>query len=36
LNEMIELTKNEMEKAFEISVPLTVDLNYGLNWLEAH
>ena len=27
---------NEMEKAFEINVPLTVDLNYGLNWLEAH
>jgi len=26
---MIELTKNEMEKAFEINVPLTVDLNYG-------
>ena len=36
LNEIIELTKNEMEKAFEINVPLTVDLNYGLNWLEAH
>ncbi len=36
LNEMIELTKKEMEKAFEINVPLTVDLNYGLNWLEAH
>ena len=36
LNVMIELTKNEMEKAFEINVPLTVDLNYGLNWLEAH
>ena len=36
LNEMIELTKNEMEKAFEINIPLTVDLNYGLNWLEAH
>ena len=33
LNEMIELTKNEMEKAFEINVPLTVDLNYGLNWI---
>ncbi len=36
LNEMIEITKNEMEKAFKINVPLTVDLNYGLNWLEAH
>ena len=36
LNEMMEITKNEMEKAFKINVPLTVDLNYGLNWLEAH
>jgi len=36
LNQMIEITKNEMEKAFELNVPLTVDLNYGLNWLEAH
>jgi len=36
LNEMIEITKNEMERAFEMNVPLTVDLNYGLNWLEAH
>ena len=36
LIEVIEITKNEMEKAFEINVPLTVDLNYGLNWLEAH
>ena len=36
LNEMIEMIKNEMEEALEITVPLTVDLNYGLNWLEAH
>ena len=36
LNEIIELTKNQMEQAYKISVPLTVDLNYGLNWLEAH
>tara|TARA_B100001996_G_scaffold32013_1_gene24221 strand:+ start:4776 stop:7493 length:2718 start_codon:yes stop_codon:yes gene_type:complete len=36
LNVIIELVKNEMEKAYEIKVPLTVDINYGLNWLEAH
>jgi DNA polymerase-1 len=36
LNEIINLTKNEMEKAYKINVPLTVDINYGLNWLEAH
>ena len=36
LNEIIDLTRNEMEKAYEINVPLTVDINYGLNWLEAH
>ena len=36
LNDIIELVKNEMEKAYEINVPLTVDINYGLNWLEAH
>ena len=36
LNEIIELTKNQMEQAYKISVPLTVDLNYGINWLEAH
>ena len=26
----------KMEKAFEFSVPLTVDLGEGQNWLEAH
>ena len=36
LNEIINLTRNEMEQAYKINVPLTVDLNYGLNWLEAH
>ena len=36
LNDIIELVKTEMEKAYEIKVPLTVDINYGLNWLEAH
>ena len=36
LNEVIEITKSSMEQAFEINVPLTVELNYGVNWLEAH
>ena len=31
-----ELIKTEMESAFKLSVPLTVDLGEGLNWLEAH
>ena len=36
LNAIINLTRNEMEQAYKINVPLTVDINYGLNWLEAH
>ena len=36
LNDIITLVKNQMENAYEIKVPLTVDINYGLNWLEAH
>ena len=36
LNNFMEMVKIEMENAFKIKVPLTVDLNYGLNWLEAH
>ena len=36
LNEIMNLTRNEMEQAYKINVPLTVDINYGLNWLEAH
>ena len=36
LNEFMSMVKNEMENAFKIKVPLTVDVNYGLNWLEAH
>jgi len=30
------LVKNEMENAFKIDVPLDVELDTGLNWLEAH
>ncbi len=36
LNVIMNMVKIEMEKAYKIRVPLTVDLNYGLNWLEAH
>ena len=32
-----ELTeKGELEKAFELSVPLVVDYGTGSNWLKAH
>ncbi|NAS10374.1 DNA polymerase I [Poritiphilus flavus] len=31
-----ELVKTEMENAYELSVPLDVDLGLGTNWLEAH
>jgi DNA polymerase-1 len=30
------LIKYEMENAFKLSIPLTVDLGEGSNWLEAH
>lgn len=30
------LVKNEMENAFTMEVPLDVELDTGLNWLEAH
>jgi DNA polymerase-1 len=30
------IIKNTMENAFKLSVPLTVDLGEGQNWLEAH
>jgi len=30
------LIKNEMENAFKMSIPLTVDLGEGDDWLEAH
>nr|WP_231372779.1 DNA polymerase I [Aureivirga sp. CE67] len=31
-----EMIRTEMEEAFKISVPLTVDVGEGQNWLEAH
>ena len=33
---MEELVRSEMEGALSLSVPLKVDLNFGLNWSEAH
>ena len=31
-----QIVKEEMENVIELSVPLTVECNYGNNWLEAH
>ncbi|MFV9552366.1 DNA polymerase I [Algibacter sp. PT7-4] len=36
LDEMKNLIKTEMESAFKLDVPLDVELDTGLNWLEAH
>jgi DNA polymerase I len=33
---MEELVRSEMEGALPLAVPLKVDLNFGLNWSEAH
>jgi DNA polymerase-1 len=30
------IVKEEMERAFQMSVPLVADAGYGANWLEAH
>ena len=30
------IIKQEMENAYHLKVPLTVDLGVGENWLEAH
>lgn len=36
LEDMRTLIKTEMEQAFKMDVPLDVELDTGLNWLEAH
>tara|TARA_R110000751_G_scaffold113854_3_gene213210 strand:- start:197590 stop:200445 length:2856 start_codon:yes stop_codon:yes gene_type:complete len=36
LEEMKTLIKTEMEQAFKMEVPLDVEVDTGLNWLEAH
>ena len=33
---VMELVKREMESVCSLSIPLTVECNYGENWLEAH
>ena len=36
LETMKTLIKNEMESAYTLSVPLDVEMDMGVNWLEAH
>ena len=33
---LMKIVKEEMENVTRLSVPLTVECNYGHNWLEAH
>lgn len=34
--ELMGIIKQEMENVITLSIPLTVECNYGKNWLEAH
>ena len=36
MNDIKTMVKSEMENAYELAVPLDVDLGVGNNWLEAH
>ena len=36
LDALCPIIQDEMENAYELSVPLVVDINSGNNWLEAH
>ena len=36
MNEMKKIIQNEMENAYDIRIPLKVDMGTGLNWFEAH
>ena len=36
LEQMKAIVKYEMEHAVNIGVPLTVEINAGNNWLDAH
>ncbi|MCQ2155366.1 MAG: DNA polymerase I [Bacteroidales bacterium] len=36
VEELMEIIRQEMENVITLSVPLTVECNYGKNWLEAH
>ena len=33
---LMRIIKEEMENVISLSIPLTVECNYGNNWLEAH
>ena len=35
-DQIIDLVKENMEKAMKFKVPIKVDCNYGINWYEAH
>ena len=36
LNLVMEIVRYQMENVLKLDVPLSVDINYGVNWLEAH
>jgi DNA polymerase-1 len=36
VDELKKIVLEEMENVTKLSVPLTVECNYGDNWLEAH
>ena len=36
LETMQQLVKEKMTTAIQLDVPLTIDINYGKNWYEAH
>lgn len=36
IEKLESIVKEEMENVIELSIPLTVECNYGKNWLEAH
>ena len=35
-DDLKKLVTEEMENVIQLSIPLTVECNYGKNWLEAH
>ena len=36
LDKATAIIKEEMESAYKLNIPLIVDIDHGLNWLEAH
>lgn len=36
IEQLQKIVREEMENVIELSIPLTVECNYGKNWLEAH